>query len=828
MVLEQGRLQEMDSPQNLLADRDTAFYRMARQARLLMRCVRYHYYVKAGNTAGGRRAGGLFKKSQDSNNDNSNNNSPTTTNQTTNQHASPWQAPGTTRIEPWTRRRKTHRPAPRRRQAAAEEGEGEGLPDGGWGWMVVLASLVCNIVVDGVCYSFGVFQEKYMEEFKATNEQTSWVGSLLAGCYLTVGPVVSVLAERFGSRKVTIAGSVIACFGFLLSTQATSIEMLIVTWGVIGGVGFGMIYLPAIVTVGHWFDKKRAFATGLAVCGTGVGTFIFAPLSQRLVQEFEWRGAHLIIAGIVLNCMVCGVVFRPLDKVKKPRRECYQSQVEIQRGAIMKALIEEKKRQRTISNGSLDNCIITRDNRLIKVDPALLDPKRRNSFIARFKRSLGFSSQSLNKSKSSLNAIPSIVIDAVNEAQKESNGSKLSPIYRPSSSSPPSSSLGRKDLPTKSEASDDSGVCSDGQKPPSESVSLNEILSRLAAEGRVAGVEAGSNASLNGSAVGGMDASIISVQVLQHYNNAAAAADSSTAAGSWRRRSTRSESGSYTNPVISSSSLSSVPCSYLSIPQQLSQCSLETIAAAAEVEEKERSRGTVMRMVFVLRDMIDVNLLKSPMFSLLVVASVLTLLAFFIPFFYITKKAENIGMHDDEAVFLLSIIGITNTIGRVISGWIADRPWTNVLHLNNGALVVAGVGTILVAFCQTFSMLCVYAATFGFCVAVFVSLRSILLVDLLGIELLTKSFGILILFQGIATMVGAPLAGHLLDTTGSVNNCFIMAGVLLLVSGLMGIPLWLLKRRQTSRTLPPLLPEQMPFNGTVPSQPAHALANEEG
>lgn len=708
----------------------------------------------------------------------------------------------------------------RAEEAATEESEGEGLPDGGWGWMVVLASLVCNIVVDGVCYSFGVFQEKYKEQFKATNEQTGWVGSLLAGCYLTVGPVVSVLAERFGSRKVTIAGSVIACVGFLLSTRATSIEMLIVTWGVIGGIGFGMIYLPAIVTVGHWFDKKRAFATGLAVCGTGVGTFIFAPLSQRLVQQYEWEGAHLIIAGIVLNCAVCGCIFRPLDKVKKPRRECYQSHVEIQRGAIMKALIEEKKRQRTISNGSLDNCIITRDNRLIKVDPALFDNRRRNSFIARFKRSLGFSSQSLNKSKSS---IPSIVIDAVNEAQKESNGAKLSPIYRPSarpgSSSPPSSAMGRKDVP-KSDESDDSGMGSDGQKQTSES--LNEILTRLALEGKAPEMSnSGSTPSLNGSAMNvsrpGPDASIISVQVLPNYNTADAAAR--------RRRGSKSECGSYTNPILSSSSLSSVPSSYLSIPQQMSQCSIETLAAEIE---KEESRGTVMKMLYVLRDMIDVNLLKIPMFALLVVASVMTLLAFFIPFFYITKKAENIGMHEDEAVFLLSIIGITNTIGRVISGWIADRPWTNVLHLNNGALVVAGVGTILVAFCDTFSLLCLYAATFGFCVAVFVSLRSILLVDLLGIELLTKSFGILILFQGIATMVGTPLAGRLLDMTGSVNNCFIMTGILLLVSGLMGIPLWLLKRRQTARTLPPLLPEQMPFNSSVPPQHPDGPNGEEG
>ena len=44
------------------------------------------------------------------------------------------------------------------------------------------------------------------------------------------------------------------------------------------GIGLGMIYLPAIVSVTYYFEKKRAFATGLAVCGSGIGTFIFAPL----------------------------------------------------------------------------------------------------------------------------------------------------------------------------------------------------------------------------------------------------------------------------------------------------------------------------------------------------------------------------------------------------------------------------------------------------------------------------------------------------------------------------------------------------------------------
>lgn len=65
-----------------------------------------------------------------------------------------------------------------------------------------------------------------------------------------------------------------------LSVAATSIVVLYFTIGVLTGLGFGLIYLPAIVSVSIYFEKKRAFATGIAVCGSGLGTFIFAPLTK--------------------------------------------------------------------------------------------------------------------------------------------------------------------------------------------------------------------------------------------------------------------------------------------------------------------------------------------------------------------------------------------------------------------------------------------------------------------------------------------------------------------------------------------------------------------
>ena len=72
----------------------------------------------------------------------------------------------------------------------------------------------------------------------------------------------------------------------------------------VAGLGFGLIYLPAVVCVGYYFETKRSLATGIAVCGSGFGAFAFAPLGSYLLDEFGWRGANLILAGLIFNCGV--------------------------------------------------------------------------------------------------------------------------------------------------------------------------------------------------------------------------------------------------------------------------------------------------------------------------------------------------------------------------------------------------------------------------------------------------------------------------------------------------------------------------------------------
>jgi MFS family permease len=252
--------------------------------------------------------------------------------------------------------------------------------------VIVIASFLCNMIVDGIAYTFGIFLNEFVDYYQEGPGKVAWVGSLLSGMYLTAGkpisissllsphswmpptgPVVSALANKFGCRAVCIAGSFLASAAFVLSTFSPNVNVLMMTYGVMGGIGFGMIYLPAVVCVGYYFEKKRSLATGIAVCGSGFGTFAFAPLATYLVSQNlwmrpdlgfnsrhlpqletfgSWKGANLVLAGLILNCAIFGALMRPLTYPKKTKEK-----------PLMQRMYEEKRMQ--MERGSITGSYFT-------------------------------------------------------------------------------------------------------------------------------------------------------------------------------------------------------------------------------------------------------------------------------------------------------------------------------------------------------------------------------------------------------------------------------------------------------------------------------------
>ncbi|GFR84407.1 monocarboxylate transporter [Elysia marginata] len=206
-------------------------------------------------------------------------------------------------------------------------------PDGGWGYVVMMSAFLVCFIVDGMTYTFGILLGDLEEAFQRPKSQITLAGSIQVGAYLMIahrynqispkirqsyrhnyatGPVASAVTNAYGCRKVMIAGSLISSCAYITSCWAPNVTVLIIVYGLVAGIGFGLLYLPSIVAVSMYFDRKRTLATCIALCGSGIGTIVMAPVTELLLSEFNWRWTIFNQAGVLLNGLVCAAMVRPL------------------------------------------------------------------------------------------------------------------------------------------------------------------------------------------------------------------------------------------------------------------------------------------------------------------------------------------------------------------------------------------------------------------------------------------------------------------------------------------------------------------------------------
>lgn len=158
-------------------------------------------------------------------------------------------------------------------------------------------------------------------------------------------------------------------------------------------------------------------------------------------------------------------------------------------------------------------------------------------------------------------------------------------------------------------------------------------------------------------------------------------------------------------PVVRSSS-------YLAINKVKSSSSSSYKNNLDQISQLESNNSSNNDNIF---SCFDLQLLTSPSFLLLALSGFLTLAGFFIPFMYIVDLAVASGYTKENGSHLLSIIGATNTIGRIFCGWISDKPKVDALFVNNLALIIGGSATIIAPIiCDDFLSLAAYGSIFGF------------------------------------------------------------------------------------------------------------------
>jgi len=166
-----------------------------------------------------------------------------------------------------------------------------------YGWFVVAAAFAVTFVGFGSAYSFSAFVTSLQTDFAASRGSVSLVFSLAGFLYFSLGVVSGPLADRWGARRLAVAGMILTGLGLALAGMARSLAEVYAAYGLGIGLGVGCSYVPVMGVVQRWFVKRRGFASGLAVSGIGVGTLVMPPLASVLIDAAGWRNAYLVLGG---------------------------------------------------------------------------------------------------------------------------------------------------------------------------------------------------------------------------------------------------------------------------------------------------------------------------------------------------------------------------------------------------------------------------------------------------------------------------------------------------------------------------------------------------
>jgi predicted MFS family arabinose efflux permease len=135
-------------------------------------------------------------------------------------------------------------------------------------------------------------------------------------------PLAGMLADRYGSARVLMAGAVIYCLGLLMMAFATTPFMFNIGGGLLAGVGVALSSFSIVMAaLGRIVPpERRSWAFGIATASGSMGQFIFAPLAAALISAHGWQNAFLVLAGLSLLIVLFAAPLLVHNTSSVPRR----------------------------------------------------------------------------------------------------------------------------------------------------------------------------------------------------------------------------------------------------------------------------------------------------------------------------------------------------------------------------------------------------------------------------------------------------------------------------------------------------------------------------
>jgi predicted MFS family arabinose efflux permease len=167
---------------------------------------------------------------------------------------------------------------------------------------LIVAGCLVAVVNFGIRSSFGFFTVPVSDAHGWPREVFSFAMAVHNLVWGLATPVAGMLADRYGSARVLMAGAVIYCLGLLMMAFSETPFMFNVGGGLLVGVGVAFSSFSIVMAaLGRLVPpERRSWAFGIATASGSLGQFIFAPLGAALISAFGWQSALVVLAGMSL------------------------------------------------------------------------------------------------------------------------------------------------------------------------------------------------------------------------------------------------------------------------------------------------------------------------------------------------------------------------------------------------------------------------------------------------------------------------------------------------------------------------------------------------
>ncbi|MEQ9354898.1 L-lactate MFS transporter [Coleofasciculus chthonoplastes] len=214
-----------------------------------------------------------------------------------------------------------------------------GLPaeKGRW-FLIPLGSLI--LLCLGTVYSWSIFRKPLEDLFGISATQSLLPFTVLLVLYALLMPITGFYIDKIGVSKITAIGGVVTGIGYILSSFATNIILLTITYGVIAGAGVGIAYGVPLAVSAKWFPDRKGLAVGLTAIGFGLSPLVTAPMAKGLIAAFGVLPSFAIL-GISLTAIILVISItlklppvgwkpknwtpKPIETTKNQRRQLLQS-----------------------------------------------------------------------------------------------------------------------------------------------------------------------------------------------------------------------------------------------------------------------------------------------------------------------------------------------------------------------------------------------------------------------------------------------------------------------------------------------------------------------